>query len=114
MPLYEFECTRCGSFQLLRPMNERNENCSCPSCGNLVSRIAISAPALSLLSKQQRSAHATNEKSRHEPSMSADIQTRSRHPTGCGCCNGKKSLLSPIQSDSPKGFPGKRPWMISH
>ena len=32
MPLYEFRCSRCGPFDLQRPMREATHAASCPTC----------------------------------------------------------------------------------
>ena len=36
MPIYEYECVKCGRFEELRDMDNRH-TVSCPSCGGKVS-----------------------------------------------------------------------------
>jgi putative FmdB family regulatory protein len=34
MPIYEFECKKCGeTFEALRPVGDTGSKLSCPSCG---------------------------------------------------------------------------------
>jgi hypothetical protein len=72
---------------------------------------------LALLSSSTRNAMDTNERARHEPRSSKDQGSYSRlkHPAGCGCCStsGKRSATV-TAANGAKGFPSKRPWMISH
>ncbi|HEY90779.1 MAG TPA: zinc ribbon domain-containing protein [Dehalococcoidia bacterium] len=35
MPIYEFECTKCGAtFEALRSMDGRDKRLKCPECGD--------------------------------------------------------------------------------
>jgi putative FmdB family regulatory protein len=116
MPIYDFNCERCGSFAVMRSMAERDRPCQCPECGETVSRI-ISAPALALMSGAQRSAHATNERASHAPRQSSDMPAR--HRPGCSCCSSSKlSLAGASGGTNPNGLKSpsgsSRPWMISH
>jgi putative FmdB family regulatory protein len=116
MPIYDFDCERCGSFAVMRGMAERNRPCQCPECGALASRI-VSAPALALMSGVQRNAHATNEHAAHAPRHSSEMPAR--HRPGCGCCSGAKlSLAGASGGMNPNGLKSPvgsgRPWMISH
>ncbi len=45
MPIYEFECTDHGCFELTRPMAQMREPAPCPECGELGKRL-LSAPKL--------------------------------------------------------------------
>jgi len=46
MPLYGFECRRCGAgFELYRKVGERNRPAKCPDCGGRSQKV-ISAPNL--------------------------------------------------------------------
>lgn len=104
MPVYEYACTGCGSaFDALVPLARRQEPAPCPDCGHDSDRVFMTAPALSALTASARQAHATNERSRHEPRSTA------RHGMSCMCCKPKAKADA-----SPKAFPNARPWMISH
>jgi len=108
MPAYEYRCDTCGDFVALRSIADRNTPCACPGCGADATRM-MSMPALATLSATTRSAHATNERARHEPKSSAGHV----HGPGCGCGSGKKTATVKAP-DGAKAFPTKRPWMISH
>jgi len=95
VPTYEYHCEACGAFDTLRPMAERDAALACPGCGARARRVLFSAPALSSLSSEARKAHTVNERSSHAPR--------------CGCASHQKSKNAGAQ-----GFPGRRPWMISH
>lgn len=112
MPTYEYQCDNCGIFNTLRPMAQRNTSCNCPVCGREAYRVIASAPAMSSLSTSMRIGHATNERASHAPMTSGEYRAH-KHPPGCGCCGtGSKATL--CAADGTKGFPTKRPWMISH
>ncbi|WP_172200031.1 zinc ribbon domain-containing protein [Niveibacterium sp. COAC-50] len=108
MPLYDYECPDCGGFETLRSIASRDAPTFCPRCGTRASRVQTIS-ALSLMDGNTRSAHATNERARHEPKRSSTHV----HGPGCGCGSGisKSTAKAP---DGSKSFPGKRPWMISH
>jgi len=65
MPLYEYECTRCGPFRDWRSMSEFEKPAKCPDCGRAAPR-AIATPTLGM-DAGTRKAHSINEKSAHEP-----------------------------------------------
>ncbi|CAH2601305.1 Zinc ribbon domain-containing protein [Rhodovastum atsumiense] len=110
MPDYDYLCERCGPFTENRPMAMFNAPHPCPGCGADAPRALLRGPALGRMEASQRKAFATNEQSAHAPKLASSA---GRHPRGCGCCSAgtgrKAEAVSPA-----KGFPGKRPWMISH
>lgn len=108
MPTYSFNCEACGEFDVLRSISRRDEPCNCPACESPAQRV-ISSPTLFAMSTALRTAHATNERARHEPKKSSSHV----HGPGCGC--GSKISKSTVKAaDGSKTFPSKRPWMISH
>ncbi len=109
MPLYDYDCRRCGPFTALRPMAEYEAPLDCPDCGASAPRIMLTAPRLGGMDRLQLAAHATNERSAHAPRSTA----ASGHAPGCGCCSGKSSAAGK-KAPRVKGFSGRRPWMISH
>ena len=116
MPVYDFQCTHCGPFAVMRSVAARDAPLHCPDCGAAASRM-ISAPALALMATAQRSAHATNERAAHEPRLSNGAAAS--HPSGCGCCGSSRLALAGAsggaQPDGLKRPSGSsRPWMISH
>lgn len=113
MPIYDYLCDRCGSFSVLRPIDQRDADCRCPTCEGDARRAILSAPALSAMTAQARAAHATNERAAHAPLTSAEYRA-TRHPPGCGCCGANANHATARGGDAAKGFPAKRPWMISH
>ena len=68
MPIYEYECEQDGAFELERPMSESSEPATCPACAASSRRI-LSLPRLASLPRASLIAHATNERSRHEPKI---------------------------------------------
>ena len=118
MPTYDYECAGCGGFDALRSLARRDEPAACPVCAAASPRVFVSAPRLACTSGEQRRAHDTNERARHEPRSSRDTDTgsygRLRHPSGCGCCSTGKRGATVTAANGIKAFPSKRPWMISH
>jgi putative FmdB family regulatory protein len=114
MPAYDYLCEACGPFTEIRPMAESDAPCDCPECGGSAPRALLRAPYFSCVSANDRIAHSTNERARHEP-MSLDQFKNKRHRAGCACCGPKKpSRLVTESKTGERGFPTARPWMISH
>ncbi|MEJ2632580.1 MAG: zinc ribbon domain-containing protein [Acidihalobacter sp.] len=109
MPLYEYACTSCGTFSQFAPLTRSAEPADCPECGESAPKV-IGAPALALMPASLRAAHASSEKSAHEPR---------RAKRGCGCHGGahtcgtgssgaaKPALKAPSSAAT-------RPWMLGH
>ena len=122
MPTYDYACADCGEFDALRTLSARNEPCACPWCGAASHRVFTNAPRLACTTPQARRAAETNERSRHAPRSSRDVDPgnygRLRHPSGCGCCGPKTKASSATTAGSGdagmKTQVGRRPWMISH
>ncbi|MBX3567114.1 MAG: zinc ribbon domain-containing protein [Rhizobiaceae bacterium] len=68
MPLYAYDCDRCGSFEEFRSVALFAEPCACPACGHLSPRQLASAQ---LGFGAQPKAVARSGKA---------------HRVGCGCC----------------------------
>ncbi|MHB1304896.1 MAG: FmdB family zinc ribbon protein [Acidiphilium sp.] len=105
MPVYEYECARCGAFEASAPLAAYDQPRSCPGCGAPAPR-GIASPLLAIMNGSRRAAFATNEKSANAPETS---RRSGRHPSGCGCC---KPVVP--GGAAKKSFPGTRPWMIGH
>ncbi len=123
MPTYDYACGECGEFDALRTLAQRNEPCACPWCGAASHRVFTNAPRLACATPQQRRAAETNERSRHAPRSSRDVDNsdgrygRMRHPSNCGCCSGgtkAKAGATASVDTGMKAVVNKRPWMISH
>lgn len=113
MPVYEYDCGRCGAFAALRPMAEFADPQPCPDCGSPAPRVLLTAPMLATMDAGKRSAIATNERSAHAPKR---LSASAGHGPNCGCCGsgnrrGRKTVRA---ADGSKSFPNSRPWMISH
>ena len=39
MPLYEYSCSKCGEFDVAKPMKDSEKNEKCPECGVVGTRI---------------------------------------------------------------------------
>ncbi len=111
MPVYDYECAECGVFTALRPMADYDKPCDCPDCGTVSSRVMLSVPYVSGVSKATRVAHETNERSADSPTRLSKVG----HGSNCSCCSGRKlSSKTRKGADGSKSFPAARPWMISH
>jgi putative FmdB family regulatory protein len=82
MPVYEYLCDKCGPFTAIRPMAEYENPHDCPSCGKDAPRVLLTAPRMSLMASDIRTAHATNERSAHAPKSSK------AHGAGCSAAPG--------------------------
>ncbi len=116
MPVYDYMCDRCGPFTDMRPMAECELPHACPRCGEDAPRAFLSVPYLAAMSSERRLAYATNERSAASPMTLSGLK---KHGGSCSCCSGlspRGKKKAPVNTEQPaaKGFPGKRPWMISH
>jgi putative FmdB family regulatory protein len=117
MPVYDYLCARCGPFTDTRPMADSALPHECPDCGKEAPRAFLTAPYLAAMTAERRLAHATNERSASSPQALSALKRT--HGSGCGCCSGKslryeKNTRGDKSRSNTKGFPARRPWMISH
>ncbi len=68
MPIYEFLCRECGSFEQRRSFAEAGGPTTCPSCGEEARRV-YSIPATKNVPSALSSAMYRAEKSAHEPEV---------------------------------------------
>jgi len=121
MPVYDYKCTTHGLFYELNTMEESSTPCACPTCGTLSARVIMVAPEFLSMKKENREAHARNEKAMNEPVFStpeyrAEKKARLEHKHGKGCCGDRPIRQSALMytAGGNKMFPSMRPWMISH
>ena len=112
MPVYDYQCDRCGPFSVMRPMAECEQPGKCPHCGRDATRAYLTAPYFAGMSSELRLAHATNERSANAPMTLSSM--KKNHGAGCTCCSGASSRMTRRSKDGSKSFPKSRPWMISH
>jgi putative FmdB family regulatory protein len=131
MPVYNYTCEDCGDFELFRSIEERNHAATCPVCSGTAERFIV-APNLALMNRNVRFAHATNERSRHEPrlstggpaAMDAEMAPKRRrgHTCSSGCHHGPAGSKGVRQKRYVETKLGKlqaqkqsaRPWMLGH
>lgn len=115
MPLYEYWCEDCGDFTAMRRLAEFAEPHPCPDCGTPAPRALITAPRVSGMAPERKTAFAINERSAHEPQSKEAYLERRKHGAGCSCCTpGLPKRATAKGKDGSKAFPTARPWMISH
>lgn len=68
MPLYEFECSRCGRFDVWLRISETGQDTDCPTCRQAAQRV-YTPPGLLRTSPELRRARAIEERSAHEPEV---------------------------------------------
>ncbi|HUC49861.1 MAG TPA: zinc ribbon domain-containing protein [Xanthobacteraceae bacterium] len=112
MPVYDYDCRRCGPFTTMRPMAESDRPAECPHCGRDAARAFFTAPYFAAMPAERRSAHAANERSAHAPLRLANLG--GRHGSGCDCCRQRSTRSATDRKNGAKSFPGRRPWMLSH
>jgi putative FmdB family regulatory protein len=110
MPIYQYECASCGTFDVMRSIADRDQRHVCPQCGAQTSRVMTGSAMLSLMPQSQRAAFAVNERNAHSPASSKT--DGHRHGPGCGCGK-QRAATRDKERPNVKASPG-RPWMISH
>jgi putative FmdB family regulatory protein len=68
MPVYEFVCESCGSFETRRTFEEAGDPIPCPTCGTVARRI-YSVPGIIRTPTALSNAINRAEKSAHEPEV---------------------------------------------
>ena len=106
MPVYQYTCASCGSFEDTAPISRFSDPCACPSCGAMSPRNLLSVPQLSTLTSQARAGHMINERASDSPKRASATGLR---PTGP-----KIKSHARTHADGSKSMPGARPWMLSH
>lgn len=69
MPIYDFDCERCGPFEARLGLDESSGALDCPGCGTSARRV-YSMPAFKALSAGQRKLRRIEERG-SEPTVSA-------------------------------------------
>lgn len=72
MPVYDYACADCGTFEAARRIAERDYPAACPQCGETAARVTVGAPTFG---RGGSDAPA-------EESGSYGM----RHRGGCSCC----------------------------
>jgi len=121
MPIYDYQCRRCGPFRGWGRMAEADAPAACPVCSAPAPR-AITAPYLNDMNPHSRIAHQRNARSAHEPRVMsrADLQASSRggdcghahHHHGDAATSAAGRRLEGKRSGNMKRSP--RPWMVGH
>ncbi|MGE0808182.1 MAG: zinc ribbon domain-containing protein [Burkholderiaceae bacterium] len=102
MPTYDYRCSDCGDFSVLRRLAERNEPCACPGCGKASPRQIHSMPMLGGSASGSRGRSAAD-------SGIGSSSSSAQHGGACGCCAPGKSSKSGLQpGGGGRGFLGGR------
>lgn len=109
MPIYGYQCARCGPFEAWAGMEQWQTPAPCPACGALAPR-ALSAPAVTRTSDLVRKAHAINERSSHEPR----VERRLAPASGPACQGHGGHALRRAPEPGLHAAHGGRPWMLGH
>ena len=49
MPTYDCDCSRCGGFEAIRYIGQRDEPAICPDCDEIAARVMVAALRLRLM-----------------------------------------------------------------
>ncbi len=90
MPIYEFICEGCGSFEERRSFEEAGNPAVCPECGSAARRV-YSTPNLKTIPTALSNAMNRTEKSAHEPEVvrrpeGGTLPGKRYHPRHGGLC----------------------------
>lgn len=106
MPLYDYQCTTCGTFRDWQPMSRSDLEAECPACG-AASKRAIAMPFLTCIGVNERIAHERNEKSADQPT----VMRREEWRALSGGLGGRKNRHA---SGLGRGRSAHRPSMLGH
>lgn len=102
MPVYDYHCATCGSFESSRAMKESRAPAACPHCGVPSARVLV-APSLNLMNASTRKAEIRNEKSANAPEVVSRILKDASH-----CAHAEH------KAHAHEGHTPTRPWMVGH
>ena len=92
MPVYQFMCPTCGTFDVRRAMPDASAPAECPTCHGLGQRV-YTPPGLVRVPSSVRLGRALEEKSAHEPAV----------------------VREPVGRPLPSARRGHRPpWVVGH
>lgn len=76
MPIYSYDCERCGTFSAIRSISDYDAKAECPHCGTPSGR----SMAVPFLNARRLS---------RSPKMSCEPEPprRKRHASSCPCCH---------------------------
>lgn len=117
MPLYDYDCGRCGSFREWRTMSDYEKPAQCPECGKAAKR-AVATPRLGM-DGQARKAHAINERSAHEPRVVNRARGTSMlgHDAHRDLTEARRKRAGGAEQPGKDGKIAKKsnhPWMVRH
>ncbi|TMR97185.1 FmdB family zinc ribbon protein [Nonomuraea basaltis] len=79
MATYQYRCTGCGSFDVMRPLGEARPEEPCEACGHQSRRVFTSPMLARTPATLARALHA-QEASAHEPRVVSDVPPSRRGP----------------------------------
>ena len=80
MPTYGYRCSRCGGFDLVRPMSQAAAEAACPECGESARRV-FGTPALRALEPGLGRALDASARSADAPQVVSSVPGRRRRAT---------------------------------
>ena len=108
MPLYDYDCKRCGPFREWGSMAASGDAQDCPSCGRAAARSLSSPYMRSGQAIVRYKAEAHNERSANEPKV---VQ----HVGHMGHDHGRDGHKAHAHQHARKQLhDARRPWMIGH
>ena len=72
MATYEYQCIRCGTFDVKLPIGTAPNSSGCPVCGGAARRV-YSAPGFARTSRAVAALHAGEERSREAPEVVSEV-----------------------------------------
>lgn len=109
MPLYGYQCTKCGPFEDFCSVANFAKPMACPSCGAAAPR-QVAAAQLNLMSGNNRKAHSLNEKNSSEPRIARAKSANHDHGHG----HGHGHHHGHNHSHTHQHASADRPWMVGH
>jgi putative FmdB family regulatory protein len=82
MPIYDYNCTACGGFRLMRRMADCAAPAVCPECGRTAAK-SVTAPFLADMPTLSRVACQRNELSAHAPAVMSRRQLDALNGHAC-------------------------------
>jgi putative FmdB family regulatory protein len=112
MPIYDYNCTECGGFRLMRRMADCAEPAVCPECGRTAAK-SVTAPFLADMPTFSRVACQRNELSAHAPAVMS--QRRLDELNGHACAASHHHQREPDEWHRDGGWiRSNHPSMIGH
>ena len=110
MPTYEYDCDRCGPFDVWRDHRDAGHGASCPACGSAARRVFLAPAARTPKAMLMMAGTGREGRDRIVRAHTGEPKVIEGPPTGTRVTGG---LRGPLRIHNHR-HPPSRPWQVGH